>query len=147
MTRIHNFAAGPSTLPLPTLEEAAKKMVDFEGQGMSLIEMSHRGKTFDAVHNETITLLREVFEIPENFHVLFLQGGATLQFGMIPMAFLGQNKTADYIMTGAWAKKAQGDAKLISNVNVIWDGKDENYTRIPSQGELNFNKNAEYAHL
>ncbi len=111
MARIFNFAAGPSTLPVETLQEAAAKMVDFDNTGMSLIEMSHRGKVYEAVHNETIAMIREILQVPENYHILFLQGGATLQFGMIPMAFLQQGMTADYILTGSWAKKAYDDAK------------------------------------
>jgi len=147
MGRIYNFAAGPSTLPLPTLEEASKKLVDFEGKGMSLIEMSHRGKIFDALHNETITLMKEIYQIPENFHILFLQRGADFIIGMVPMAFLKQGDTADFINTGAWAKKAISDAKIVGKINTIWDGKENNYTRIPAQNELKFTPGAVYAHL
>jgi phosphoserine aminotransferase len=147
MARIFNFAAGPSTLPVETLQEAAAKMVDFDNTGMSLIEMSHRGKVYEGVHNETIALIREILQVPENYHILFLQGGATLQFGMIPLAFLHQGMTADYILTGSWAKKAYDDAKLIGAVNVPWDGKAEKYTRMPAQRELKLTPGAAYAHL
>ncbi len=147
MSRIYNFSAGPSTLPLSTLEEAAKKLVDFEGAGMSLIEMSHRGKMYDNVHNDALQLSREILDIPEDFSILFLQGGATLQFGMIPMAFLKEGMTADYINTGSWAKKAVSDGKVVGDVNVIWDGEDSKYMRIPKDEELQFTKDAAYAYL
>lgn len=147
MARIHNFSAGPSTLPLEVLEEAAGKFVDYENTGMSLIEMSHRGKQYDAVHSETISLVREILQLPETSHVLLLQGGATLQFGMVPMAFLKPGMSADYINTGSWAKKALGDAKAVGNVSIAWDGADCSYTRIPSQQELTLNPEAAYVHI
>ncbi len=147
MARIHNFSAGPSTLPLPALEEAAEKLVEFEDSGMSLIEMSHRSKIYDSVHNEALNLSREILDIPEDFHILFLQGGATFQFGMIPMAFLKDGMTADYINTGSWAKKAVGDSKIIGTTNIIWDGEDNSFTRIPKQEELQFTKDAAYVYI
>jgi phosphoserine aminotransferase len=147
MARIYNFAAGPSILPLPALEEAAKKLVDFEGTGMSLVEMSHRGKVYDKVHKETVALVKELLAIPEDFTVLLLQGGATLQFGMIPMAFLKSGMTADYVITGSWAKKALEDGKLIGKTNVVWDGKADNYIKIPAQSELKFTAGAAYVHI
>ncbi|HUT83609.1 MAG TPA: 3-phosphoserine/phosphohydroxythreonine transaminase [Thermodesulfobacteriota bacterium] len=147
MARIFNFAAGPSTLPIETLQEAAGKLVDFENSGMSLIEMSHRGKTYEAVHNEAIALVREILHIPNNYHVLFLQGGATLQFGMVPLAFLQKSMTADYIVTGSWAKKAYDDGKVVGNTNVPWDGKNEKYRRIPRQEELKLTPGASYVHI
>ena len=147
MARIFNFAAGPSTLPVETLQEAAAKMVDYENSGMSLIEMSHRGKVYEGVHNETISLIREILQVPENYHVLFLQGGATLQFGMIPLAFLHQGMTADYILTGNWAKKAYEDGRVVGQVSVPWDGKAEKYNRMPGQGELKLTPGAAYVHL
>lgn len=147
MSRIYNFAAGPSTLPLPALEEASAKLVDYEGAGMSLIEMSHRGKIYDAIHNETVTLLRNILLIPDDFDVLFLQGGATMQFGMIPMAFLKEGATADFVLTGSWAMRAIEDARLIGKTRVLWDGEDNHYTRIPSLEELAFNNDAAYVHI
>ena len=147
MARIYNFSAGPSTLPLEALQEAAEKLVDYENTGMSLIEMSHRGKQYDSIHNETVSLAREILNIPEDYHVLFLQGGATLQFGMIPMAFLQKALTADYILTGSWAKKAYDDGKAVGSTSVPWDGKDENYSRIPSQEELKLTDAAAYVHI
>jgi phosphoserine aminotransferase len=147
MARIYNFAAGPSMLTLPVLEEASKNLLDYENSGMSLIEMSHRSKIYDRVHNETITLARDLLEIPTDFDVLLLQGGATLQFGMIPLAFLAENRVADYIITGSWSEKAIKDAKTIGNVNAVWDGADSQYTRIPSEDELQFSSNAAYVHI
>jgi phosphoserine aminotransferase len=147
MARIYNFAAGPAILPLPVLEEAASKFVDYEGTGMSLVEMSHRGKVYDKIHKETLALARELLAIPEDFTILFLQGGATLQFGMVPMAFLKTGMSADYVVTGSWAKKALDDAKLIGKVNVIWDGKAENYTKTPGLSELKFTAGAAYVHM
>ena len=122
MSRIYNFSAGPSTLPLETIEEAAARFVEYENSGMSLIEMSHRGKQYDAIHSETIALIREVLQVPDTSHVLLLQGGATLQFGMIPLAFLKPGMSADYIITGSWAKKAAEDARAVGTVTVAWDG-------------------------
>jgi len=147
MSRIYNFSAGPSTLPLEALEQAAGQFVDYENSGMSLIEMSHRGKQYDAVHTETIALLREILQVPDTSHVLLLQGGATLQFGMIPLAFLKSGMSADYIITGAWAKKAVGDARAVGEVTAPWDGADCSYTRMPAQQELALNPNAAYVHL
>ena len=99
--RIFNFAAGPCTLPLPALEQAAAEFVEYGGSGMSLIEMSHRGKQYDAVHNQALESLREVFGVPDAFEILFLQGGATLQFGMVPMNLRAEGKSFEYVNTGA----------------------------------------------
>jgi len=147
MARIFNFSAGPSTLPVETLQEAADKLVDYENSGMSLIEMSHRGKQYDAVHKETMTLARELLSIPEDYHVLLLQGGATLQFGMIPLAFLHEGMAADYVLTGSWAKKAYNDGKAVGTTAVPWDGSSENNTRIPSREELSLTEGAAYVHI
>jgi phosphoserine aminotransferase len=147
MPRIINFSAGPSMLPLEVLEEAAKEMVDYQGSGMSLLEMSHRGKIYDKVHKETIALTKELLNIPDGYSVLMLQGGATLQFAMIAMSFLKSGMTADYVISGAWAQKAYEDAKLIGNANIAWDGKAEKYMRMPAQSELKLTKNAAYVYL
>ncbi|MCU0822516.1 MAG: 3-phosphoserine/phosphohydroxythreonine transaminase [Spirochaetes bacterium] len=144
MARIFNFAAGPSILPLPALEEAAGKLVDFNGSGMSLIEMSHRGKVYEGIHNEALKLTRELLAIPDDFQILFLQGGATLQFGMIPTAFLKSGMSADYVITGSWAQKAFEDGKIIGSAKAVWDGKENKYMRIPAANELKFNKDAAY---
>jgi len=147
MSRIYNFSAGPSTLPLEALEEAASRFVDYENSGMSLIEMSHRGKQYDAVHQETIALLREILKVPDSHHVLLLQGGATLQFGMIPLAFLKPGMSADHVLTGSWAKKAVADARAVGDVSIAWDGAECSYTRIPPQQDLSLNPDAAYVHI
>ncbi len=147
MARIHNFSAGPSTLPLEALKEASEKLVEFDNKGMSLIEMSHRGKIYESVHNETIALAREILNIPDDFHILFIQGGATLQFGMIPIAFLQSGMTAEYVLTGSWSKKAHEDGKTVGQTNIAWDGKEEKYSRIPAQEELKITPDASYIHI
>lgn len=144
MARIFNFAAGPSILPLSALQEAAGKLVDFNGSGMSLVEMSHRGKIYEGIHNEALKLTRELLAIPEDFQILFLQGGATLQFGMIPMAFLKSGMTADYVVTGAWAQKALEDAKVIGSAKAVWDGKENKYTKIPAANEIRYTNDAAF---
>ena len=147
MSRIFNFSAGPSTLPLETLQEAADKLVDYGNSGMSLIEMSHRGKQYDAIHSETIALAREILAVPDDYKGLLIQGGATLQFGMIPMAFLQPGMSADYVLTGSWAKKAYNDGKAVGDVNISWDGADEKYTRMPARDELTLTPDAAYVHI
>ncbi len=147
MTRVYNFAAGPSTLPLAALEEAAAKLVDYEGAGMSLIEMSHRGGRYDAVHNEALSLVREMLGVPDDYYILFLQGGASMQFGMVPLAFLRNGLSADYIVTGHWGKRAYADAAVVGDARVLWDGAGAGYTRIPSLRELSFRTGAAYVHI
>jgi len=147
MARIYNFSAGPSILPLPALEEASRELVDYKQTGMSLIEMSHRGKIYDEVHNEAISLIKEILQVPDDYYILFIQGGATLQFGMIPMAFLAPGKTADFIVTGFWVQRAYQDAKLVGQAHAIWDGASEKYWRIPAEHELHFSNDAEYVHI
>ncbi len=145
--RKHNFSAGPCTLPLETLEEAQQEFVDYHGAGMSLIEMSHRGKHFDDVANEAMTLSMEVFEVPDDFSVLFLQGGAILQFSMIPMNLLNPGMKAAYVNSGTWAKGAITDAKEYGEVYTAWDGESCSYTRMPSTSELAIQDNTRYLHI
>jgi phosphoserine aminotransferase len=147
MSRKYNFYAGPATLPLPVLTQIKEEMEDFHGIGMSLIETSHRSKTYDGVHNEAITLLRELLGIPANYQVIFLGGGATLQFSMIPLNFLAQGKSCDFTLTGAWAKKAYDDAVKVGKVNVVFDGKDSGYTTLPAAASLKASPGAAYFHL
>ncbi|MDX1565642.1 MAG: 3-phosphoserine/phosphohydroxythreonine transaminase, partial [Phycisphaeraceae bacterium] len=147
MARIYNFSAGPCTLPVEVLEQARDRFVDFEGEGMSLIEMSHRSKTVVAVHEKALALVRELLAVPESHHVLFLGGGATLQFGMIPANLLRDGAHADYTHSGAWAKKAIGDAKALGKVNVIWDGADASYTALPDPSSIQSTDGAAYLHL
>jgi phosphoserine aminotransferase len=145
--RIFNFAAGPCTLPLPALEKAAAEFVDYGGTGMSLIEMSHRGKQYDAVHNRALESLREVLGVPETFEILFLQGGATLQFGMVPMNLRAEGRTFEYVHSGAWAKKAISDAKKVGPTRVVWTDEANKFTRMPKAAELKAGADAAYLHL
>ena len=145
--RVHNFSAGPCTLPLSVLEEGQAEFVNYHGAGMSLIEMSHRGKQFVAVHEEAVDLVRTVFGVPDEFDVLFLQGGATLQFAMVPMNLLGSGQKAGYINSGTWAKGALVDAKHYGDVYTAWDGADCNYTRMPSTDEIEIQPGSRYLHL
>jgi len=145
--RVHNFSAGPCTLPLSVLEEGQAEFVNYHGAGMSLIEMSHRGKQFVAVHEEAVDLVRTVFGVPDEFDVLFLQGGATLQFAMVPMNLLGSGQKAGYINSGTWAKGALADAKHYGDVYTAWDGADCNYTRMPSTDEIEIQSGSRYLHL
>src|SRR5262245_17533643 len=118
MPRVSNFNAGPAALPLPVLERAREEMLDYAGSGMSIMEHSHRGKVYESVHDEAISLLRELMGISDAYHVLFLQGGASQQFAMVPMNFLHPGKSADYIQTGAWSEKALSEAKLLGTPRV-----------------------------
>lgn len=147
--RAINFNAGPAGLPLPALERAKDELLDFKGSGMSVMEHSHRGKEYEAVHNEAIALLTELLGIPDSHQVLFLQGGASLQFAMVPMNFLGQGKSADYVMTGVWSEKAFDEAKLIGTPRVAFSAQnaDKKYTRVPRPEEIQWDPNAAYAHL
>ena len=145
--RKHNFSAGPCTLPLEVLEEAQQEFVDYQGSGMSLIEMSHRGVHFDTVANEAMSMAMEVFEVPDDFSVLFLQGGAILQFSMIPMNLLHSGQKGAYVNSGTWAKGAITDAKQYGDVYTAWDGADCNYTRMPTTEELQMQDNTRYLHI
>ena len=146
-SRKYNFYAGPSTLPLEVLETLQREFVDFEGHGLSMIETSHRSKMYDTVHNQAVELFKGIFAIPENYKVLFLGGGATLQFSMIPMNFLGPDQTCDFTLSGAWAKKAYQDAKKVGKVRVLFDGAENNYTTLPEASSLEVDPNAAYLHL
>jgi phosphoserine aminotransferase len=145
MDRKANFFAGPSTLPVPVLEELKDTIVDFHDSGLSIIETSHRSKMYDQVHQEAGLLLRELLSIPDDFHVLFLGGGATLQFAMLPMNLLADGKSCDFTMSGEWAKKAYTDAKKVGSVNVIFDGADGGYTSLPET--LTTTDKAAYLHI
>jgi len=146
-TRIHNFAAGPAILPLPVLEEAQRDLVALPGVGMSVMEISHRSKTFEDIIQAAEADFRRLGNIPSNYHVLFLQGGASLQFSMVPMNLLGAGQTADYIHTGEWSKKAIKEAKKVGIVNVAFAGDAENFARIPRQDELKLTPGAAYVHF
>jgi len=147
--RVINFNAGPAALPLPALERARDELIDFQGSGMSIMEHSHRGKEYEAVHNEAIALLTELLGIPDTHQVLFLQGGASLQFAMVPMNLLPVDGTADYLMTGTWSEKALEEAKLIGKPRIaattITDEK--KYERIPKAADIKLDPKAAYVHL
>ena len=145
--RIYNFSAGPAVLPLPVLEEAQRDMLALPGVGMSVMEISHRSKTFDEIIGGAEQGLRELMGIPDNYKVLFLQGGASLQFSMIPMNLLPEGATADYIITGSWGKKALKEAKRAGAINVAANTEDSRYSRTPEQHELKLSANAAYVHL
>lgn len=148
MTRVANFNAGPSTLPIKALERAQAELLDINGSGMSIMEHSHRGKVYEAIHNEAVGLVRELLNVPENYDVLLLQGGASQQFAVVPMNLLPAGKSADYVMTGAWAKKAQGEAKGIGTVRIAGNAeKDGKFPRMPRQDELSLDPNAAYVHI
>ncbi|HLO69157.1 MAG TPA: 3-phosphoserine/phosphohydroxythreonine transaminase [Holophaga sp.] len=148
--RAINFYAGPAGLPLPALERAQEELLDFAGTGMSVMEISHRAKEFDAVHEEALALTRELMEIPANYKVLLLQGGAHLSFGMIPLNWLRGEHKADYIVTGNWAEKAYKEAKLVGGeerVRLAGSTKAENFARLPKASELKINKDSLFVHF
>ena len=145
--RIYNFSAGPAVLPVPVLEQAREEMLSLPGVGMSVMEISHRSKTFQAIIDGAEAGMRQLLGIPENYRVLFLQGGASLQFSMIPMNFLPEGGSADFCITGAWGKKALKEAKKQGQTRVAADMADSRYSRVPDQGELNFDAGAAYAHI
>ena len=145
-TRIFNFAAGPAVLPLPVLEEAQRDLVALPGVGMSVLEISHRSKTFDEIIQSCEADVRRLASIPENYHVLFLQGGASLQFSMVPMNLLPAGGSADYIVTGSWSQKAVKEAKRVGTVNIAATTEAENFKRIPRQEEITLKPDAAYVH-
>src|SRR6266850_4599234 len=145
--RIYNFSAGPAILPLPVLQEAQRDLLSLPGLGMSVMEISHRSKAFDYIISRADSGLRELLGIPANYHVLFLQGGASLQFSMVPMNFLPAEGSADYIITGSWGKKALKEGKRVGAVNVAATMADGGFTRVPGPDELNLNPKAAYVHF
>jgi phosphoserine aminotransferase len=145
--RIYNLSAGPAILPEEVLLEAQKDLFSYKGSGMSIMEMSHRGKIFDAVIKEADADLRKLLGIDDKFAILFLQGGATLQFSMVPLNLMPPKNKADYIVTGAWAEKAVKEAKRAGTVNIAATTKSENYIRIPKQSELKLDPDASYVHF
>lgn len=144
--RIYNFSAGPATLPLPVLEKAQEELLSLNGIGMSVMEISHRSKDFDEIIERAKSGLREHLNIPENYQILFLQGGATLQFSMIPINFLSKDQNADYIVTGAWGKKAIKEAKREGNAVAIYNSEDSGFKTVPTDDELTFSENTNYIH-
>ena len=144
--RIYNFSAGPATMPVEVLEEVAAEMMNYKGSGMCVMEMSHRSKVYQTIIDEAEADLRELMNIPSNYKVLFIQGGATLQFAMVP-ANLMKNGVADYIVTGAWSKKAAEEAKKYGKVNVIATSKDKNFSYVPDLSDLPIDENADYVYI
>ncbi|HTM45082.1 MAG TPA: 3-phosphoserine/phosphohydroxythreonine transaminase [Polyangiaceae bacterium] len=148
MARVKNFNAGPAALPLAALERAQAELLDINGSGMSIMEHSHRGKVYEAIHNEAIALIRELAGVPDSYHVLFLQGGASQQFAQVPMNLLKAGQSADYVVTGTWSQKAVSEAKGIGQVKIAatteQDGK---FRRIPKQSELKLSSDAAYVHI
>ena len=147
MARVLNFSAGPAVLPEPVLQQAAAEMLDWHGSGMSVMEMSHRGKEFIEIHAQAEADLRELMGIPKNYKVLFLQGGASAQFAVVPMNLLRGKTKADYVNTGQWSKKAISDAKKYCKVNVAASSEAENFTRAPKQSEWKLDPDAAYVHI
>ncbi|WP_413298904.1 3-phosphoserine/phosphohydroxythreonine transaminase [Bacillus sp. 1P10SD] len=145
--RTYNFNAGPSALPCSVLEKAQAELIDFRGTGMSVMELSHRSHTYEEVHNQAISSLKELLSIPDSYEILFLQGGASLQFSMIPMNFLTQGKKASYIMTGSWSEKAFSEAKLFGDVYHAASTKEGNYRSIPKVEQLQYHPEDSYLHL
>ena len=146
MSRVFNFSAGPAMLPTEVLEKAQQEITDWHGTGMSIMEMSHRGKEFMSVAQKAEADLRELMAISDDYAVLFLQGGATSQFAMVPMNLLRGNKTADYVNTGAWSKKAIAEAKKYCDVNVVASSESENFSTVPAFDSWRLNKDAAYLH-
>jgi len=146
MTRKFNFSAGPAMLPTAVMERAQQEMLDWNGSGMSVMEMSHRGKEYMSIATKAEQDLRDVMAIPDNYKVLFLQGGASAQFAMVPLNLLGDKQSADYINTGIWSKKAITEAKRYGTINIAADTSDNGFTTVPSQAELKLNPDAAYVH-
>ena len=144
--KVYNFSAGPAVLPKEVLEQAQAELTDWHGSGMSVMEMSHRGREFAAIADAAEKDLRELMNIPSGYKVLFLQGGAFLQFSMIPLNLLNGKKSADYINTGEWSKKAVAEAKKLCQVNVVADSGDRNYSYVPPEGSWKGNPDAAYLH-
>ena len=146
MTRLYNFCAGPAALPTAVLEKAQAEILDWQGKGLSVMEMSHRSAEFVSIAQKAESDLRELMAIPENYKVLFMQGGASSQFSMVPMNLLRGKNTADYINTGQWSKKAIAEAERYCDVNVVASTEDNGFTSAPTQAELNLNPDAAYVH-
>lgn len=144
--RVYNFSAGPSTLPVPVLEKVAAQMLNYKDSGMSVMEMSHRSSSYLEIFNETKALLKKVLNIPDNYKILFIQGGATQQFSTIPLNLM-KNGKADYIVTGAFSKKSAQEAKKFGDIHIAYNGADNGFKHIPTQEELDLREDASYVHL
>ncbi|HYO33308.1 MAG TPA: 3-phosphoserine/phosphohydroxythreonine transaminase [Nocardioidaceae bacterium] len=147
MKRVRNFCAGPCTLPVEVLTEVQAELLDYQGSGMSLIEMSHRSAEYDEVHGEALERLRSALDVPDDFEVLFVQGGAMLQFAMVPMNLLAAGSTAGYVRSGAWGKAAYADAERAASVYLAWDGTEGRFTRMPRADDIKVRAGTRYVHL
>lgn len=147
MKRAYNFNAGPAALPLEVLQEAKAELLDFGGTGMSVMELSHRSREYDAVHAQAEQLLRKLLGIPDDFHVLFVQGGASLQFSMVPLNLLGEGQAANYILTGSWSEKALQEAVKVGETKVGASSKDQQYRYIPAAADLEIGGDEAYVHI
>lgn len=147
MARKYNFYAGPSTLPFEVLKALEKDFVEYKGMGLSLVETSHRSKEYDEVHSSVLKGIKSLLGISDEYDVLLMGGGATLQFSAIPMNLLGDKKSADYIISGTWAKKALADAKIYADARVLWDGKDSSYTTLPDPASVKVGSDSAYLHI
>lgn len=147
MSRVYNFSAGPSMLPESVLKTAAAEMLDYQGSGQSVMEMSHRSKIYESIINACEANLRKVMNIPDNYKVLFLQGGASSQFAMIPMNLMNKNRKADFVITGQWAKKAYSEASRYGTANVIASSADKTFSYIPELDASKFDLDADYFHI
>ncbi|MFL5320703.1 MAG: 3-phosphoserine/phosphohydroxythreonine transaminase [Myxococcaceae bacterium] len=147
--RVINFNAGPAGLPLPALERAREELLDFQGSGMSIMEHSHRGKEYEAVHDEAIGLMTSMLGIPDTHQILFLQGGASMQFAQVPMNFMPKDGSADYIVSGVWGEKAFSEAKTVGAPRIAANTQNEkkNWVRVPKQSELKIDPKSAYVHL
>jgi len=145
--RVYNFSPGPATLPVDVLQQASTDIVNFKETGMGLIEMSHRSKEFMGVTANTEDMLRELMDIPDNYKVLFVQGGASSQFYMVPMNLLGKGKKATYLNTGTWSKKAIKEAKLFGDIEVAYSSEEQTFNRVPGQDEYSVNQDSEYLYF
>lgn len=147
MARVYNFSAGPSTLPVPVLEQAAAEMLDYQGSGQSVMEMSHRSKVFDKIIKDAEALMRELYNVPDNYKVLFLQGGASAQFSAIPLNFMNGSGKADYIITGQWAKKAFQEAQKYGDVRAAASSADKTFSYIPKTKPEDFRDDVDYVYI
>ncbi|MBQ2675802.1 MAG: 3-phosphoserine/phosphohydroxythreonine transaminase [Clostridia bacterium] len=147
MARVYNFSAGPSVLPESVLKKAADEMLDYQGSGQSVMEMSHRSKVYDEIIKGAEALVRELMNVPDNYKVLFLQGGASSQFAMIPLNLLNKSKKADFVLTGQWATKAYKEAARYGEANIVASSKDKTFSYIPKLDKSTFTKDADYFHI
>ena len=145
--KIYNFNPGPAVLPRPVLEQVQEELLDFNGTGMSILEISHRSKAYEGVHLEAEARLKKILDLGDDYRCLFLQGGASGQFAMIPMNFLTPGRTADYLLTGSWSQKAYKEAARLGNVHIAASAQEDNFNRIPSPEEIKFSPDPVYIHL